>query len=177
MKEILILSCFFIVSNAYSNTKIHTFPTSTKIDRSKMLTETVSISFEPKNNTVVYDKSKNTYADTELKLKIVSTLSSYDPKLVISNYQLFLIDNISSCYSKVSATPDSSLDGYSNLVSIFLDDRDEKLIANEYIKVSGDSFSTNNSTRNHKITMKFDELDDDVKYCNGVVVMGFRYDL
>ncbi len=169
-----------IASGAAADYKSHTFQLSTNIDRSNMLADTVSLKLEPSSMTLAYDPAINTFADKPVKLTIESNVYTFDSQLEVSGYQLFLINNTSSCYSSLNPENENKLDGYSNLANVYIDNKVEPMKIGEAISYSDTKFDSSSSVFSHDLMLKFKAMkpvDEEVRSCNGSFVMGFRYDL
>ncbi|HFQ5334906.1 TPA: hypothetical protein ACGVBC_001041 [Vibrio vulnificus] len=167
-----------IVSSATAEYKSHTFQVSTNIDRSNMLANTVSIKLEPSSITLAYDPAINTFADKPVKLTIDSDIYSFDSKLEVTSYQLFLINNVSSCYSSLNPKTENKLSGHDNIVSVHIDSKVEPMKIDEAVTYSDIKFDSANSVLIHNLTLKFNAIkDEDARSCNGSFSVGFRYDL
>ncbi|WP_139137563.1 hypothetical protein [Vibrio tasmaniensis] len=167
-----------MVPSAIAHTDSYTFQVSTNIDRSNMLADTVSLKLDPSSITLAYDPSISTFADKQVKLNIESDVYLFDSKLKITGYQLFLINNVSSCYSSVRPELDNMLDGYDSIAKIHIDDKVAPMNIDEAITYSDINFDSTSNVVTHGLKLKFKVIsDEEVRSCNGSFVVGFRYDL
>ncbi|HDY7524150.1 TPA: hypothetical protein RQJ54_002051 [Vibrio vulnificus] len=173
-----VLLVVLMVPSAMANYKNHTFQVSTTIDRSSMLADTARLKLEPNSITLSYDSAINTFANKPVKLTIESDVYSFDSQLAVSGYQLFLINNVSSCYSSLRAETENKLDGYDSIANIYIDNKVKPMTIGEANTYSDIKFDSANSMLSHDLMLKFKTIGDvDVRSCNGSFVMGFRYDL
>ncbi|HAS6066939.1 TPA: hypothetical protein I7114_09415 [Vibrio vulnificus] len=173
-----VLLVVLMVPSAMANYKNHTFQVSTTIDRSSMLADTARLKLEPNSLTLSYDPTINTFANKPVKLTIESDVYSFDSQLAVSGYQLFLINNVSSCYSSQRAETENKLDGYDSIVNIHIDNKVESMMLDAANTYSNTKFDSASSVLSHDLMLKFKTIGDvNVKSCNGSFAMGFRYDL
>lgn len=174
----LVLLATLILPIASAGYKSHTFQVSTNIDRSNMLADTVSLKLVPSSITLAYDPTINTFADKPVKLEIESDVYSFDSQLEIIGYQLFLINNVSICYSSLWPETANKLDGYNSIANVHIDNNVEPMQIGEAITYSNTKFDSANSVLAHDLMLKFKTLgDEEVRSCNGSFAVGFRYDL
>lgn len=167
-----------MVPNAAADYKSHTFQVSTNIDRSNMLTDTVSLKLDPSSITLAYDSAISTFADQPVKLAIESDVYAFDPQLEVTGYQLFLINNVSSCYSSLRPETENKLDGYDSIANVHIDNKVEPMKIGEAITYSDTKFDSTSSVLTHDLMLKFKAIgNESVRSCNGSFVVGFRYDL
>ncbi|WP_192891673.1 hypothetical protein [Vibrio bathopelagicus] len=167
-----------MVPSAAADYKSHTFQVSTNIDRSNMLADTVSLKLDPSSITLAYDAVISTFADKPVKLMIESDVYTFDSQLEVTGYQLFLINNVSSCYSSLRPETENKLDGYDSIANVHIDNKVEPMKIGEAISYSDTKFDSASSVLTHDLMLKFKAVgDEDVRSCNGSFVVGFRYDL
>ncbi|WP_333699686.1 hypothetical protein [Vibrio hepatarius] len=167
-----------MVPSAAADYKSHTFQVSTNIDRSNMLTDTVSLKLDPSSITLAYDPAISTFADKPVKLTIESDVYAFDSKLEVTGYQLFLINNVSSCYSSLRPETENKLDGYDSIANVHIDNKVEPMKIGEAITYSDTKFDSASSVLTHDLVLKFKAIrNESVRSCNGSFVVGFRYDL
>ncbi|WP_394126267.1 hypothetical protein [Vibrio hepatarius] len=176
MRSIYLSAALILVLMAPStiaNYKSYTFQVSANIDRSNMLADTVSLKLSPSSITLSYDPTISTFANKLIKLTIESDFSSFDSKLKIKSYQLFLLNNISNCYASTKAEFGNKLDAYENIANVHIDNKAEPMTIGEAITYSNTTFES----KTHDLMLKFKTVGEDVKSCNGAFVVGFRYDI
>lgn len=167
-----------MVPSAAADYKSHTFQVSTNIDRSNMLADTVSLKLDPSSITLAYDAVINTFSDKPVKLTIESDVYTFDSQLEVTGYQLFLINNVSSCYSSLRPETENKLDSYDSIANVHIDNKVEPMKIGEAISYSDAKFDSASSVLTHDLMLKFKAVrNEDVRSCNGSFVMGFRYDL
>lgn len=166
-----------MVPSAAADYKSHTFQVSTNIDRSNMLADTVSLKLDPSSITLAYDPAINTFADKPVKLTIESGVYSFDSQLEVTGYQLFLINNVSSCYSSLRPETENQLDGYDSIANVHIDSKTGPMKIGEAISYSDIKFDSASNVLTHDLMLKFKAIGDGVRSCNGSFVVGFRYDL
>ncbi|MFB2647465.1 hypothetical protein [Shewanella mangrovisoli] len=167
-----------MVSSSAADYKSHTFQVSTNIDRSNMLADTVSLKLEPSSITLAYDPVISSFANKPVKLTVESNVYSFDSQLEVTGYQLFLINNVSSCYSSLRPEAGNKLDGYDSIANVHIDNKVEPMKIGEANIYSDTKFDSTSSVLTHDLTLKFKVIgDENVRSCNGSFVIGFRYDL
>ncbi|QYJ86036.1 hypothetical protein K0I73_18075 [Shewanella mesophila] len=167
-----------IVPSTAADYKSHTFQVSTNIDRSDMLADTVSLKLDPSSITLAYDPAISSFANKPVKLTVESAVYTFDSELEVIGYQLFLINNVSSCYSSLRPETENKLDGYESIANVHIDNKVEPMMIGEANTYSDTQFDSANSVLTHDLMLKFKAIgDEDVRSCNGSFVVGFRYDL
>ncbi len=166
-----------IVPSAAVDYKSHTFQVSTYIDRSNMLADTVNLKLEPSSITLAYDPAISTFADKPVSLTIESSVYSFDSTLEVSGYQLFLINNVSSCYASLRPGNEAQLDGYNNIANVHIDSKVEPMKIGQAVTYSNIKFNSASNVLTHDLMLKFKTIGEGVRSCNGSFVVGFRYDL
>ncbi|WP_076409538.1 hypothetical protein [Shewanella sp. UCD-KL12] len=175
-KTTLIMSSIFSLSVTAKHFT-HDFPVSTTIDRSNMLSETVNLTLNPSAITLMYDGEIKTFANTKVDLNIESTVYSLGSKVDVDRYELFLLGNSSSCYSSTIKNITQKVVGYEDIVKIYLDDDVSEMNVNKAYSITDSSLFVEGSNKKHKLVLRFSTLGNDVRYCDGSFVIGFRYDL
>lgn len=172
------LLAVLMAPSAVADYKSHTFQVSTNIDRSNMLADTVSLKLEPSSTTLAYDPVISTFADKPIKLTIESDVYSFDSQLEVTGYQLFLINNVSSCYSSLRPMTENKLDGYDSIANVHIDNKVEPMKVGEAITFSDTKFDSASSVLTHDMVLKFKTLgNEEIRNCSGSFAVGFRYDL
>lgn len=167
--------------SAAADYKSHTFQVSTNIDRSNMLADTVNLKLDPSSIMLAYDPAISTFADKPIELTIESDVYSFDSKLEVTGYQLFLINNVSSCYSSINPEIENKLDGYDSIANVHIDNKVEPMKIGEAVTYSEAKFDSASSVLTHDLMLKFKAFkpvgEETARSCNGSFVVGFRYDL
>ncbi|CAH0527341.1 hypothetical protein [Vibrio hippocampi] len=153
---------------------------STNIDRSMMLADTVTLEFDPVSATLLFDKNAGKFFDQHFSLAINSTLDSQDD-YVQNGYQLTLTENNSTCYDSISSTSATAIAGYESIATVHLDSLSNPMVLNFAKDIAAFGTGTTAGVKaasEHSIILTYPVINNDnVRYCEGNFVLGFRYNL